>query len=86
MSENNRMSAETFAELSREVLPHIVAIRECLKKRFGADQGASITINTDGFINFKPYNQEWELTRYSCSGEAVISYEYKEVLELEEQK
>lgn len=83
---NMKKAAEEFRKVATEVLPHLQAVVEVMKKYYGAEKGASISVNTDGYINFRPYDEEWELTKYSSESgaNASIRYEYREMLSFEE--
>ena len=53
---------EQFVALAKEVYPLIEQIREALAKSpFG--ESASISISTDGYMEFRPYDSGWRLNR-----------------------
>ena len=54
------------------------------KSPFG--ESASISISTDGYMEFRPYDSGWRLNRYRCDSTPVAQYEYQEKIVLEEGK
>lgn len=54
------------------------------KSPFG--ESASISISTDGYMEFRPYDSGWRLNRYRCDSTPVAQYEYQEKIALEEEK
>lgn len=86
--ENNNVVIEgrnEFMGLCKEVLPHINAIRDALKKSsISGDKGARISVNADGYIDFHAYGSKWEMNRYSTDEKAKIKYEHTEEVELTE--
>lgn len=54
------------------------------KSPFG--ESASISISTDGYMEFRPYDSGWRLNRYRCDSTPVAQYEYQEKIVLEEEK
>ena len=54
------------------------------KSPFG--ESASISISTDGYMEFRPYDSGWRLNRYRCDSTPVAQYEYQEKIILEEEK
>ena len=63
----------------------IEQIREALAKSpFG--ESASISISTDGYMEFRPYDSGWRLNRYRCDSTPVAQYEYQEKIALEEER
>lgn len=78
MTENR----ENFLTLSKEVYPLMKKIRELLKENgFNA---AHITIGTEGYMEFSPYETGWSLRRYSTDGVTKAVYELKDEIPLEE--
>lgn len=76
---------EQFVALAKEVYPLIEQIREALSKSpFG--ESASISISTDGYMEFRLYDSGWRLNRYRCDSTPVAQYEYQEKIVLEEGK
>ncbi len=90
MSEKKNVVAiegrDKFMNLCIKVLPHLNAIQDALieSKASGEDGGASISVNADGYMSFRPYGSEWEMNRFSSDGHAKIKYEHSEVVELPE--
>lgn len=82
MNKKTEITAEEFKKIAREVFPHLLAIRDAMKKYYGADQGASISVNTDGYVSFSPHDTPWRLVHYSSEEgrKASIHYEYSECL------
>ena len=76
---------EQFVALSKEVYPLIEQIREAMAKSPFGDS-ASISISTDGYMEFRPYDSGWRLNRYRCDSTPVAQYEYQEKIALEEGK
>lgn len=90
MSEKKNVVAiegrDEFMDLCVKVLPHLNAIQDALveSKASGDDRGASISVNADGYMSFRPYGSKWEMNRFSSDGQAKIKYEHSEVVELTE--
>lgn len=76
---------EQFVALSKEVYPLIEQIREAMAKSPFGDS-ASISIGSDGYVEFRPYDSGWSLNRYRCDSTPVAQYEYQEKIVLEEGK
>lgn len=74
-----------FMELCKEVLPHINAIQDALKKSgIEGDKTGSISVSADGYVNFHTYGSKWEMSRFSADKKARIKYEHTEEVELPE--
>lgn len=76
---------EQFVALAKEVYPLIEQIREAMAKSPFGDS-ASISIGSDGYVEFRPYDSGWRLNRYRCDSTPVAQYEYQEKIVLEEEK
>ena len=44
---------------------------------------ASISVGSDGYLNFHPYNSDWELSKFKDS-QATMKYEHRTILKMEE--
>lgn len=76
---------EQFVVLAKEVYPLIEQIRQMLvKSPFG--DSASISIGSEGYIEFRPYNSGWRLNKYRMDDSPVAQFEYQERIVLEEGK
>lgn len=80
--ENKR---EEFLFLSKKVYPLIEQIRSALKESSFGDS-AFIVIGSGDYMEFKPYDSEWRLNRYSNDGSPVAQFEHKEKIYLEEEE
>lgn len=67
---------EQFVALAKEVYPLIEQIREAMAKSPFGDS-ASISIGSDGYVEFRPYDSGWRLNRYRCDSTPVAQYEYQ---------
>lgn len=76
---------EEFLALSKEVYPLIERIRSALRESPFGDS-AFIVIGSGDYMEFKPYDSEWRLNKYSNDGAPVAQFEYKERIVLEEEK
>ncbi len=76
---------EQFVALSKEVYPLIEQIREAMAKSPFGDS-ASISIGSDGYVEFRPYDSGWRLNKYRMDGNPVAQFEYQEKIVLEEGK
>lgn len=54
--EKIEMTEKQFEELCKAVYPHLKAIQEALKGN-GEEMSASISVGSDGYLNFHPYIQ-----------------------------
>lgn len=52
-------------------------------KRNGEEMSASISVGSDGYLNFHPYNSDWELSKFKDS-QATMKYEHRTILKMEE--
>lgn len=76
---------EQFVKLAREVFPLVEQIRAAMSKSdFG--ESASITLGSDGYMEFHPYDSDWRMNRYRGDEVPVAQYEYRERISLEEGK
>ena len=73
--EKIEMTEKQFEELCKAVYPHLKAIQEALKGN-GEEMSASISVGSDGYLNFHPYNSDWELSKFKDS-QATMKYEQK---------
>ena len=76
---------EQFVALAKEVYPLIEQIREAMAKSSFGDS-ASISIGSEGYMEFRPYGSSWKLNKYSIDREPVASFEFCERIILEEGK
>lgn len=76
---------EQFVSLAKEVYPLIEQIREAMAKSPFGDS-ASISIGSEGYMEFRPYDSGWKLNKYSVEREPVASFEFRERIVLEEGK
>lgn len=76
---------QQFVALAKEVYPLIMQIREVLEKSSFGDS-ASISIGSEGYIEFHPYDSDWRLAKYRKDSTPVICFEYREEMKLEEGK
>lgn len=76
---------EQFVALAKEVYPLIEQIREAMSKSPFGDS-ASISIGSEGYMEFRPYDSGWKLNKYSVEREPVASFEFRERIVLEEGK
>lgn len=68
---------DDFKEVCEQVLPHLTAIEEIMKKK-GITESASITVGVDGYMSYRIYNSNWEMNRYASGGRVTIRNEYRE--------
>ena len=47
------------------------------------EMSASISVGSDGYLNFHPYNSDWELSKFKDS-QATMKYEHRTILKMEE--
>ena len=80
--EKIEMTEKQFEELCKAVYPHLKAIQEALKGN-GEEMSASISVGSDGYLNFHPYNSDWELSKFKDS-QATMKYEHRTILKMEE--
>lgn len=80
--EKLEMTEKQFEELCKAVYPHLKAIQEALKGN-GEEMSASISVGSDGYLNFHPYNSDWELSKFKDS-QATMKYEHRTILKMEE--
>ena len=66
--EKIEMTEKQFEELCKAVYPHLKAIQEALKGN-GEEMSASISVGSDGYLNFHPYNSDWEVQRFTGNDE-----------------
>lgn len=76
---------EQFVALAKEVYPLIEQIREAMAKSPFGDS-ASISIGSEGYMEFHPYDTGWKLNRYSTDREPVVTFEFRERIVLEDGK
>ena len=76
------MTEKQFEKLCKAVYPHLKAIQEALKGN-GEEMSASISVGSDGYLNFHPYNSDWELSKFKDS-QATMKYEHRTILKMEE--
>ena len=79
--EKIEMTEKQFEELCKAVYPHLKAIQEALKGN-GEEMSASISVGSDGYLNFHPYNSDWELSKFKDS-QATMKYEHRTILKME---
>lgn len=80
--EKIEISEKQFTELCKAVYPHLKVIQEALKGN-GEEMTASISVCSDGYLSFHPYSSDWELVKFKDS-QAMMKYEHRTVLEMEE--
>lgn len=73
------MGKEEFKALAADMKNVIVDAEEILEKCNVAGS-AWMTLGSDGFVNFQIQGEDWELTRYTGSGDFVMESKYKEVV------
>lgn len=71
---------EEFKGLCVAILPRIKEIEREMKER-GVEATSSISIGTDGYINFHIYGSRWEMLRYREEESVTIRYNYSEEIE-----
>lgn len=79
MNENR----ERFLAVSREVYPLMKQIKELLGKH-GFSDSTHITIGSDDYMEFHPYETGWAMRRYSSDRAPKAIFEYREEIPLEE--
>lgn len=72
---------DNFKEVCEQVLPHLTAIEEIMKKK-GITESASITVGVDGYLSYRIYGSNWEMNRYDSDGRVTIRNEYREEITL----
>lgn len=72
------------AEMAMEIDNERRELEAMAKSPFG--DSASISIGSDGYVEFRPYDSGWRLNRYRCDSTPVAQYEYQEKIVLEEGK
>lgn len=81
--EKIEMTEEQFEILCKAVYPHLKAIQEVLKRDNEEETTASITVGSDGYLDFHLYNSDWELVKFKDS-QATMKYEHRTILKMEE--
>lgn len=74
---------EQFIGLAKEVFPLVEQIRSLMEKS-GFGKSASISIGSEGYMEFRPYDSGWRLVKYGSESCPVAQYEYSEQIKLEE--
>lgn len=64
--EKIEMTEKQFEELCKAVYPHLKAIQEALKGN-GEEMSASISVGSDGYLNFHPYNFTIQIGSFQSS-------------------
>lgn len=59
-----KLNEQEMAALSKDMWPHICAIREALEKH-GVEDVISISMSADGYVSFSPSGSDWELLQFS---------------------
>lgn len=76
---------DQFVALAKEIYPLIEQIREAMAKSPFGDS-ASISIGSDGYMEFHPYDSGWRMNKYRMDSNPVAQFEYQEKIVLEEEK
>lgn len=76
---------DQFVALAKEVYPLIEQIRGLIAKS-PFEGSVSITVGSEGYMEFKPYESGWRMVKYRTDNKPVAQYEYREEIILEEGK
>lgn len=75
---------EQFIDLARHVFPLIQQMEKVLEEsEFGTS--ASITMGSDGYLEFQPYNTRWRMVRYKPSDSPAARYDFSEPIIITEE-
>lgn len=80
--EKTEMTEKQFEDLCKAVYPHLKAIQDELRRN-SEEMSASMSVGNDGYLNFHPYNSDWELVKFKDS-QATMKYEHRTILKMEE--
>lgn len=74
---------EQFIGLAKEVYPLMQEIRR-LSIKYGFGEQARMTLGSEGYMEFAPYDTGWRMNKYSGDSSPMAQFEYRERVNLGE--
>jgi hypothetical protein len=72
---------DAFRELASKVMPLLEEVSDLLIEA-GVKGMTGVSIGEEGYINFNPYNIEWEVHKINKEGKATMVLDMRESYEL----